>query len=92
MRQKKWKVPFRMDENETKIDFVLMKKEHRWFTQNVMEIPGEFQHDLVMADIDKRKIWKVVRKTCVERRKIALLKDVKIRKRFEERVIKLIDV
>ena len=54
-------------------------------------IPGEFQHALVMADIDKRKIRKVVRKTCTERRKISLLKDVKIRKRFEEKVTKLVD-
>ena len=29
-----------------------------------------------------KKVRKVVRKTCVERRKISLLKDVKIRKRF----------
>ena len=55
-------------------------------------IPGEFQHALVIVDIDKKKIRKVVRKTCVERRKISLLKDVKIRKRHEEKVIKLVDV
>ena len=55
-------------------------------------IPGEFQHALVIADMDKSKIRKVVRKTCVERRKITLLKVVKIRKRFEEKVTKLVDV
>ena len=33
-----------------------------------------------------------MRKTCAERRKISLVKDVKIRKRFEEKVIKLVDV
>ena len=38
-------------------------------------IPGEFQHALVIADIDKRKIRKVVRKTCAERRKITLLRE-----------------
>ena len=43
-------------------------------------IPGEYQHALVIADIDKKKIRKVVRKTYDERRKISLLKDVKIRK------------
>ena len=42
--------------------------------------------------MDKSKIRKVVRKTCAERRKITLLKDVKIRKRFEEKIIKLVDV
>ena len=46
--------------------------------------PGEFQRALVVADIDKKKIINVVRKTCAERRKI----DVKIRKRFYEKVMK----
>ena len=55
-------------------------------------IPGEFQHALVIADIDKMKIRNVVRKTFTERRKITLLKDVKIKKPFEEKVIELVDV
>ena len=53
----------------------------------------------MIADIDKRKITKEGRKTCAERRKtcaerrkITLLKDVKIRKRFEENVIELVYV
>ena len=33
-----------------------------------------------------------MRKTCAERRKVFFLKDVKISKRFEEKVIKLVDV
>ena len=33
-----------------------------------------------------------MRKTCTERRKLSLLKDVKIRKRLEEEVIKLVDI
>ena len=45
----------------------------------------------IIANIDKKKIRKEVRKTCAERRKITLLKDVKIRMRFEEKVIELID-
>ena len=60
--------------------------------QNVKAIPWEFQHALVMADVDKRKIRKVVKKACAERRGIILLKDVKIRKQFKEKVIKLVDV
>ena len=62
-----------MAENATEIDFVLMKKEHRWFIQDVMAIPGVFLHAFVIADIHKRKIEKVVRKTCAERRRISLL-------------------
>ena len=45
-------------------------------------IPAEFQHALVVADIDKKKIRNAIRKTCAERRKINLPKDLKIRKRF----------
>ena len=59
---------------------MLIKKEHRYFIQIVKTIPGEFQHAIVIADIDRKEIRKVVRKTCVERRKISLLKGVKIRK------------
>ena len=44
--------------------------------------PGEFQHALVIADIDKRKIRKVVRKAYAESRNIIFLNDVKIRKLF----------
>ena len=54
--------------------------------------PWGVLHAVVIADIDKRKIRKVVRKTYAERRKITLLKDVKIRKQIEEKVIKLVDV
>ena len=52
--------------------------------QNVKAIPGEFQHALLIAHIDKRKILRVVRMTCAVRRKITLLIDMKIRKQFEE--------
>ena len=90
MREEKRKVTFRIGENEKKIDFVLVKKEHWQFMQNVKAFPGEFQHALVITDIDKRKIRKEVRKTCGERRKISSLKDVKIRKRFDEKVIELV--
>ena len=55
-------------------------------------ILGESQHTLAIADIDKKKIRKVARKTCAERKRITLLKDVKIRKRFEEKVIELVGV
>ena len=91
-REEKRKVTFRMGENKTKIDLVLTKKEHPWFIQNVKKIPGELQHVLVIADIDKKNIRKVVRKTYNERRKISLLKYVKIRKQLEEKVIELVDV
>ena len=37
------KVTFRIGENETEIDFVLIKKEHQRFIQNVKAIPGSFK-------------------------------------------------
>ena len=42
----------------------------------------------MVADTDKNKIRNV--KTCSERRKISLVKDLKVRKRFE--AIELVDV
>ena len=82
MRQEKKKVTFEICENETKIVFVPIMKELRRFIKNVIAIHREFRHALVIADMDKTKIRKVVRKTCAERRKITLLKDVKIMMRF----------
>ena len=55
--------------------------------RNVKAIPVEFQHALVVVDIDKREIRNVDRKTYTEGKKISLLKDVKIRKRSKEKVI-----
>ena len=66
-REENRKVTFRMGENETEIDFVMIEKEHQRFMQNVKAIPGECQHALVIGDIEKRKIRNVVRKTCAER-------------------------
>ena len=42
--------------------------------------------------MNKKKMRNVVRNTCAGRRKISLLNDLKIRKRFEEKVIQLVDV
>ena len=80
MGEEKRKVTFRMGENESEIDFMLIKKEHRWFIENVEAISEEFQHASVIADMDKMKIRNVVRKTSTEKRKISLLKDFKIMK------------
>ena len=71
---------FRRRENNKKIDFLLIRKEHQRFLRHVKAIRGKFQHVLVVADRDERKTVNVVRKTCIERRQISLLKDKKIRK------------
>ena len=54
-REEKRNVTLRMGENETEIDFALIKKEHRRSIQNVKSIPGEVQHALLVADIDNKE-------------------------------------
>ena len=61
-REEKRKVTFTIRKNDTEIDFVLIKKESQCFIGNVKTILGEFQHALVVADIDKT-IRNVVRRT-----------------------------
>ena len=73
MTEEKRKVTFRMGQGETEIVIMLMKK-HWWFLQNVKAIPEGSQHALMVADIDKKKIRNVVRKTHIKTRKINLLK------------------
>ena len=79
-REDKRKVTMRLGENETEIDFVLIGKEHRRLLQNVKAIPWEFLHVLVVSDMDKKKRRNVVREIFIERRKISLLIDDRIRK------------
>ena len=45
----------------------------------------------MLAEIDKKKISKVVRKTHIKRRR-SLLKDEKPKKRCEARVIEIVDI
>ena len=78
-----------MGEDDEEVDTVLILKELLQFIRNVKAIPDEFQHALVVADIDGKKMKNVLRKTCTE---ISFLKDVKIRMRFNKNVIKLDDV
>ena len=53
-------------------------------------IPGEFQHRLVVTDLVKKKMKKVVRKEAIERRKVWKLKEDNTRARFEGRVGELV--
>ena len=86
------KVTFSTGGNETEIDFVLVGKDSRKYLRDVKTIPGELQHRLVVADLDKKKLKKVVRKGAVERRMVWKLKEEETRARFEERVGELVSV
>ena len=50
------------------------------------------QHRLVVVDIDKKKLKKVVRMKRVVRRRLWKLKEDVIRKRYQRGVEKLVDV
>ena len=71
---------------------MLINRGHQRFIWHVKAIPGKFIHALVIADIDKRKIKKVVEKTCAGRRKLNLPPKNVIMKRLKKKVIKLVDV
>ena len=91
-KEEKRKVTFSAGGNETEIDFVLVGKASRKYLRDVKVIPGELQHRLVVVDLDKRKVRKVVRKETVQRRKVWKLKEEETRVRFERRVGELVNV
>ena len=78
-----------MGGNETEIDFVLVGKNNRNYLNDVKSIPWELQYRLVVTDIDKRKLNKVVKN---EQRKVWKVKENNITTRLQERVKELVDV
>ena len=86
----KRKVTYSAGENEMEIDFVLLGKGNRKYLRDVKVIPGELQHRLVVTDLVKKKVKKLVRKKAIERRKVWKLKEDDTRARFEVRVGKLV--
>ena len=85
----KRKVTYSAGGNETEIDFVIVGKEERKFLKDVKVIPGELQHRLVVADLDK-KVKKVVKREVFKRRKVWKLKEEDTRARFKGRVRELV--
>ena len=53
-------------------------------------IPWELQHRMVVVDLDKKVLKKVVRKEQIIRRKIWKLNENRTRVRFEKRVKELV--
>ena len=88
----KGKVTYSAGGNESEIDFVLVLKGNRKYLRDVKVIPGGLQHRLVVVDLIKKKVKKVVRKEAFERRKFWKLKEDGTRARFEERVGELVSV
>ena len=88
--KEKRKVTYSAGGNESEIDFVLVGKGNRKYLRDVKVIPGELQHRLVVVDLVKKKVKKVVRKEAFERKKVWKLKEDDTRARFEERVRELV--
>ena len=55
--------------NGTEIDFVLVGKENTKYLRDVKVVPSELQHRLVVVDLVKKKVKKVVSKEAIGRRK-----------------------
>ena len=58
----KIKLTFKSGNNESEIDFILVIKENRKFLKDVKIISWKLQHRLLVADVDKRKLNKAVKK------------------------------
>ena len=74
---------------ETEIDFVLVGEKYRKYIRDVKVIPWELQHRLVVVDLDKKVLKKVVRKERIIR-KIWKLNENRTRVRFEKIVKELV--
>ena len=68
------------------IDFILVIKENRKFLKDVKVIPWELPHRLLVADEDKRKLNKVVKKESRVKRMVWKLKEREMQEKFERRV------
>ena len=71
------RVTYSAGENGMEINFVLVGKGNRKYLRetDVKVIPGELQHRMVVTDLVKKKVKKVVRKEAIERRKVWKLKE-----------------
>ena len=72
---------------ETEIDFILVQQAHRRRVRNIKVIPGELQHSLVVAVVDKLDAGRKDKKRPqVKWTKVWRLKDEAVRMKFEARM------
>ena len=60
--------------------------------KDVKVIPWELQHRLLVADVDKRKLNKVIKKESRVERTVWKLQEREMQEKFERRVEELVDV
>ena len=68
----------------------LVENGNKKYLRNVKVIPGEFQHRLVVTDLVKKKMKKVVRNEAIERKKVLKLNEDDTRAIFKGRVGELV--
>ena len=85
------KITYSLGGNKTEVDFVLVGKNNRKYLKDVETIPWELQHRLVVTDMDKRKLKKLVKNEQTFRR-VWKLKENDMKTKFQERVRELVDV
>ena len=64
---------------------MLVGEKYRKFIKDVKMISWELQHRMVVVDLDKKVLKKVVRKQRIIRRKIWMLNENQTRVRFEKK-------
>ena len=62
---RKRKVTYSAGGSKIEIDFVLIGKNHQKYLKDVKVIPGKLHHELVVADVDRKKL-----SGCVTRNKV----------------------
>ena len=85
-KKEKRKITYSGGGCETEIDFVLVGEKCRKYIRDVKVIPWEIQHSLVVVDLDKKVLKKIVRTQRIIRRKIWKLNENQTRVKFEKRV------
>ena len=80
------KVTYRSGGDETEIDFIVIGKKDKKYIRDVKVVSGELQHGLVVADIEKRKLKKVIKKQRITHRRVWKLNDKEIRVEFQKQV------
>ena len=78
------KITYSMGRNETEIDFVLVGKNNRKYVNDLKTIPWELQHWLVVTNINKRKLKKVVKNELTFRRRVSKLKENNTKTKFQK--------
>ena len=90
IRQTKGKLLIALMDVKQKLILCLWGEKYRKYIRNAKVIPWELQYRLVVVDLDKKVLKKVVRKQWTIRRKIWKLNENQTRVRFENKVKELV--